>query len=829
MIAFMKPLVIALAFFVIFPIHAAEKSKTGFAIVLSGGGARGLAQIGVLKAFDEANLKPDLIIGTSMGAIIGSLYASGNCADSIAKFAKEFDWLSIYSNTAPRRQMLVSQKTDPETFLYELRFDNKFSTIIPTSISDGQAFYTGLAAKLAPAQYRAEKNFDNLPIPLRLVATDIVSGNKIVFSHGNLATAVRASCSFPLVFSPVTMDSMLLMDGGLSANIPVETVISEFPNYVVIAIDVTSPLLEKKDLYSPVRLVDQIVSIGLAKQKTYEKKLADLLITPDLTGFANTDFSHINTLIERGQDAAKTKIPEIKRCLDSLINKQVQKSDSLFPPFSFPDMNQALEKPCQNALLFTHKNHGIAKRHFEQIIYSVCEYKNPFTHIVSIARRNDTTLILTDPGIVRGFSFMGNNQTLSSTVKAALDIHRGDTLTSKAVSHAISSLYATELFKNVNISFDNSGILSVFLTEKEYWRARLGLRCDEYYLLEGFFQPGYENLLGLGVDANFHIQYGLMRDKYSFELSNNHVFSKAFANTIQAQTYISSERIVKRDESVDPVDSNVTHLILDEQTLSKVGFLALAGAQVGKFAMLDGGIRIEKFQTIQSESFRNPFGAFEKGMQYFMGRLTIDDLDNFPFPQKGHKDYISIGLAHDMIGGSESFLKVDGSFSQYYTIAKAHTISPQVQFVWATDSLPDVERVYIGGVVPEEKDKEIGVYNYLSFFGLKPRALPGDIALLFRGQYRATIQSGLYIFATIDYGLTWEWDKRWLFQNSQDVRDLANDFANKAAVGIGIGLAYETFFGPIRFSWGKLLKNKFEPELNITSDNFFYFSLGHDF
>ncbi len=817
------------AFCLIFPTHADEKTKTGFAIVLSGGGARGLAQIGVLKAFEEANIKPNLIIGTSMGAIIGSLYSSGNSADSIAKFAKEFDWTSIYSNTSPRRQMLVSLKSDPGTFLYELRFDNNFSIILPTSISDGQSFYSGLAAKLAPAQYRAEKDFDSLPIPLRLVATDIVSGNKIIFSYGNLATAVRASSSFPLVFSPVAIDSMLLMDGGLSANIPVESALSEFPTYAVIAIDVTSPMLGKKDLYSPVHLVDQIVNIGLTKQKTKEKKLANLVITPDLTDFSNTDFTRIDTLIQRGYTAAHLEIAEIKKVLDSLIDSRSEKSTILYPPFYFPNMNQTTARACQNALLFVNKDTGISKSHCEQIVYSACNANKSFTRIISIERRNDTTVLSTDPGIVRGFSFNGNYQTLSSTVKAALDIHLGDTLSATIISRGISSLYATELFKNVNISVDSLGIVSVFLTEKEYWRARLGLRFDEYHLLEGYIQPGYENLLGLGVDANFHFQYGLMREKYSFELSNNHVFSKAFANSIQAQTYISLERIVKRKESLDPTDSLVTRLTLDEQTLSKVGILAMAGAQVGKFAMLDGGVRIEKFQLYQSESFRNPFGGFERGMQYFMGRLTLDNLDNFPFPQKGHKDYISIGGAHDMIGGTESFFKVDGSFSQYYTIAKSHTISPQIQFVWASDSLPDVERVYIGGVVPEEKYKEIGVYNYISFFGLKPRALPGDIALLFRGQYRATIQPGLFVFATIDYGFSWEWDNRWLFENTRAIKDLANDFVKRAACGLGLGLAYETVVGPIRFSWGQLLRNEFEPELNIASDNFFYLSFGHDF
>ncbi len=803
--------------------------EKGIALVLSGGGSRGLAQIGTIKALEQAGLKPDLIVGTSMGAIIGSLYAAGFDADSIERLILSFDWNGIYANNVSRKQMLVSQKDEQGSYLYEQRFDSAMKPVIPQAISNGQAFFNALVPELAAAQYQAGMNFDSLLIPLRIVSTDIVSGRRIVFSKGNLPEIIRASCSFPLVFSPVNADTMLLMDGGLSSNIPVETVREEFPGYCIVAIDVTSPLWKKKDLNSPVRLVDQIVSIGLSKQKTIEKSMANVLISPDCSGILNSDFTKITTLIERGYDATVERLPAIKHVLDSLGIAGAGSPRQLFPPFCFPTAGPVIAAALGTSLASINTSGGISPKKLKKNVYKVfSDHNRAFACITSVELRDGCTVVATDPGIVKGFVFRGNIYTRPSTIRSALCIKKGDTLTSSTVSKALSSLYARELFKNVNIMMDTGGIVTVFLTEKDYWFARVGARGDDYYLLEGYLEPGYENLFGTGTTVSLHLQYGPVREKYSLELLDNHVFSQAFANKIQLQGYISRENIIKREETPDSTDSTITHITLDEQTLGKGGFLGLVGAQIGKFLMLDGGIRIERFKLSQSNGFKNPFVGFERGLQYLMLRLTSDNLDKFPFPEKGQKDYISIGGAHNIIHGTETFLKVDGSFSQYFTIAKKHTLSPQFHFVWADDSLPDVERVYLGGVVPEEKFREIGVYNYMPFFGMRSRAMPGDVAALLRGQYRYTIQKGLYFTASVDWGYSWQWDSRWLLSTSS-AKNLGHEFLGKAALGVGLGIAYESLIGPIRFSWGRLLRDNIDPELHILSENIFYLSVGHDF
>jgi NTE family protein len=159
----------------------AGASQRPVALVLSGGGARGLAQIGVLKALDEAGIRPDLIVATSMGAIIGSLYAAGYSPDTIAQFARSFEWEGVFYNNSKRSQLFVSRKDESSDFLLELRLDRSFNIVWPNSLSYGQAFYDFLTPKLSAAQYQASGSFKNLAIPLRIVATDIVSGKRVVF------------------------------------------------------------------------------------------------------------------------------------------------------------------------------------------------------------------------------------------------------------------------------------------------------------------------------------------------------------------------------------------------------------------------------------------------------------------------------------------------------------------------------------------------------------------------------------------------------------------------------------------------------------------------
>jgi predicted acylesterase/phospholipase RssA/outer membrane translocation and assembly module TamA len=817
------------------------------ALVLSGGGARGMAQIGVLKAFEEAGIKPDLIVGTSMGAIIGSLYAAGYCADSIKAIFMNTAWDAFFQNNAKRQTLFVSQKAEPLNYLFEIRFGADFKPMVPQSLAFGQSFYDLLGVRLTGPLYDAGLDFDSLPIPLRIVATDIVSGSSVVFAHGNLATAVRASCGIPLAFAPVSIDSMLLMDGGLLTNIPVEQARNTNAQFIV-AVDVTSPMWERGDLNNPVRLVNQILAIGMEKRKAAERLLADIVIQPDLLGFRNTDFSMIDTVIQRGYTAARRSIDQIIGKLDSLTTASAAGSiplgatDSITAPIRWEGtiyVDEAIRKKVDD-YLFENQGVRISPKTFDR---KLAEFFNQsgldYVHTDLVTNEFGGTSVTIKPGVVQQILVRGNTRTSQRLILTASNLFVGEVLTRQLIARTAISLYATNLFNAVNIEVNPDDTVVIVVEEKEYLRARLGIRFDEYHLGEVFLQPAYENLFGSGICLSLHLQYGLKREKYAFELAGSPLFSADWANNIRFQGYIARERISKDSivyrestyfdtlshDSALQKDTLYEH---DEMTLRKAGVLAMVGTQIGRSAMIDGGVRFERFKVSRSDvgAFEDPIGpTFRQGIRYLMVRLMVDDLDRFPFPTKGQKHYISIGGASDVIGGTESFVKVQGKLGYYFTIGKRHTLSPQLQFVWTNKSLQgvEVERVYLGGAMPEEKYRDIGVYNYIPFMGLRPRALSGDILFVIHAAYRFQIIKNLYSVFTLDWGKVWDKPEFILSQSS------IRDFYDSAPLGLGMGLALKTPIGPISATWSRVIRGSGNEPFGFYKENVFYLSLGYDF
>jgi predicted acylesterase/phospholipase RssA/outer membrane translocation and assembly module TamA len=796
---------------------AQEILRPTMALVLSGGGARGLAQIGILKAFDEAGIKPDLIVGTSMGAIIGSLYACGYSADSIESFARSVDWNAVFANSATRKRRFVSQKAEPANYLFEMRFDYNFKPILPSSISFGQAFYDILGPRLATAQFHARMNFDSLPIPLRIITTDILSGDKVVFSKGSLTSAVRASCGVPLAFSPVYIDSMMLMDGGLTSNIPVQ-VARDHGVAVVVAVDVTSSVWSRSDLDNPVRLVERIVSIGVGQRLSAEREMADYLVTPDLSGFSNTDFRKMDTLIARGYTAALDSIETLKRLFGALRPSVLPPVQPVLPQIKWICHDSSLAVALDSAYTLqtgagTDKMYGCRPP-----IKEVFESRGqPFSRLKQKPVHDSLMLVTVDPGTLESLVISGNQRTSPRMIYKASGIKPGDTLSPAMLHKAMQSVYSTDLFENVNIDVDPTKQARIMVEEKKYWRMRLGLRFDEFHLGEAYIQPAYENLFGLGICALAHLQYGLRREKYALELQGTHLFTSNLAISHQFQGYISRERVVIR-EIIDP-DS----LRVEEKTLRKTGIIALAGTQIGRSAMLNGGIKLERYKIQQSDNsaFGDALGfKFTRGLPYFMLRLTIDTMDKFPFPKVGWKHYFTIGGSSENVGSSESFFKASGSFGRYFTLLRKHTFFTQLRLAWSSSQMPEVEKVYLGGAIPEERYRDMGVYNYIPFTGLHPRAFPGDCLGLIHLDYRFSVWKNLYLESVFDWG--YAWDRNHFVPNRS-----VEEFAERAPVGIGAGLNYESLFGPIRFQYGQLLHNF--SELELSSEPVFYFSVGYDF
>lgn len=816
------------------PAPPADSSSSGyrFALVLSGGGSRGLAQVGVLKAFEEEGLRPDLVVGTSMGAIIAGLYASGYTSAEIEGFTHSVDWTRIFSNSASRTRMLVSQKNEPVDFLLELRFDRNLRPMLPSSISHGQQFYNYIAGLLAPAQYRARGNYDSLAVPLRVLATNILDGRGVVIAHGNMARALRASSGVPLAFSPVGLDSMVLMDGGLVSNIPVQIALDAGCTHVL-AVDVTSPLHGPEALDNPVDLMEQVIGIGIESRKAAEEEASTWLLRPDLEGIDNTDFTQLDTLIARGYRAARQVIPGVAESLARLAPSPTYRTvDTLSRRLVWEGIDSGTVRLLATVLdsLRAQESRPLTRPLLDSALGAVLRTTGrPFTRIAALSSTDSATVVAVDPGVVSAVRVTGNHRCVGSMIRRGSNIRVGDTLTSQTLPEAITALYATGLFYTVNADMDSSGTVHLYVQEKPYLRIRGGLRFDEFLLGEGYVEPAYENLFGLGISCALRLQYGLRREKYAIDLYGNQLISPWWANSLRMQGYIAREAIIEREELPDTTDTTGTRFFVDysEQSLRKAGLIFLLGTEIGKLAMLSGGVRMERFETFGTESgvLTSGLGPFTR-MVYWFGHLTVDNLDRSPFPTRGHQHTIRLGGAHDRLSETESFFKVDGSFSYCLTLGERHTISPAIAVGWANHSVPVVEKFYLGGLIPEEQFRMAGMYNYISFVGLRPRALTGDLLAAVNLSYRARVVGKLYITAALDWGYVWqEPEFRW---NGGYLRESLES----APLGLGIGVAYDSRVGPVRFTWGRLLRDAApvgEPIPSVERENLFYFSVGHDF
>ncbi|OHD64351.1 MAG: hypothetical protein A2176_01825 [Spirochaetes bacterium RBG_13_51_14] len=279
------------------------------ALVLSGGGAKGIAHVGVLKVIEQSGLKIDCITGTSMGSIVGGLYAAGYNARMLEDLVLTTDWDDVLADEVSRRNTSIEEKGEHDRYLISLQI-KKDGIQLPTGYKRGQKL-TSMLSRLT-LHVQDIQNFDKLPIPFRCIATDIVTGEAYVLKKGYLPDALRASMSMPTIFTPIEINGRLLVDGGVVRNLPVSDARKMGADFVI-AVDVGAPLYKKDELKSVVEIMDQSVSLLGALSTRREQLLSDILIIPDIKGFSSSDFKRGKELIAVGEEAARLMLPELKR------------------------------------------------------------------------------------------------------------------------------------------------------------------------------------------------------------------------------------------------------------------------------------------------------------------------------------------------------------------------------------------------------------------------------------------------------------------------------------------------------------------------------------
>lgn len=282
----------------------ARRPKIGLA--LSGGGARGAAHIGVLKVLEEQKIPIDFIAGTSMGAIVGGLYASGMSPADLEEMIEHIDWAAAFADEIPRRDKSFRRKRDDDLYLVKNKPGlSRAGLRFPPGLLDGQRIDLLLRRSALPVV--RIRDFDELPIPFRAVATDLATGDVVVKGDGDLALAIRASMSIPVVFAPREIDGRLLADGGVSSNLPIE-VVRRMGAEIVIAVDISTPLRGRDELRSVLAITDQLTTI-MTRRNTDAQiaslETTDVFIRPELGDITTASFNRAAEAIPSGVAAAE--------------------------------------------------------------------------------------------------------------------------------------------------------------------------------------------------------------------------------------------------------------------------------------------------------------------------------------------------------------------------------------------------------------------------------------------------------------------------------------------------------------------------------------------
>jgi len=412
---------IILIVFILFSCNAALAQRKKVGLVLGGGGAKGAAEVGVLKVLEEANIPIDYIVGTSIGSLVGGLYAIGYDAKQLDSLYTNQNWKFLLSDEVKREDVSSLSRDEKEKYVLHIPLSLKDKTPLTAGLITGQNIYNLLSH--LTVGYHHVNSFMNLPIPYASIAVDIVSGKEIDLMSGSLPLAMRASMSIPGFFTPVEMGDMLLVDGGSINNFPID-VAKKMGADIVIGVDLSSGPKKKDELNSMSNVVTQLIYIMGENKYVQNKKLVDFYINPDLKGFNMMSFQSgaIDSMIVRGEQSVRNKWPELME-----LKKQI-----------FANCNDSDVRQVNRKIL----NHD----YFE----------------------------------INNILFKGINKEDEDWIRGRIKLKEYSSISFKDIDKAISELQGLDLFSTVEYQLTNEAPhdLIFILKEKDYRIINVGAHID---------------------------------------------------------------------------------------------------------------------------------------------------------------------------------------------------------------------------------------------------------------------------------------------------------------------------------------------------------------
>ncbi len=839
-----------------------ERPKIG--LVFSGGGARGVAHIGVLRTLEEYQIPVDLIVGTSIGSVIGGLYASGYSTDQITGVIKNIEWEDIYKDETQRISLYFGRKSEQDRYLVPIRFEG-LTPYIPSAYSPGQRVLTKLSDLFLKARIQARNNFDNLKIPFRPVCTDLVSGKQIVLSEGNLAEAINASLAIPLLFSPVPRDSMLLVDGGLKSNLPVD-VAKNLGMDIVIAVDITSYLRNEGEIQAPWEIVDQATTIMGELSLETQRKNADVLIQPEIDEISNTDFRKVDQLVQIGKQAAEKKIPAIEKLLHQNNSADQEKYRvhevhyENLPMLPLSVYNRRRVKSGQlvsKRALLHDLDLFVDCGEFQEVklvidssraSYSVDYLVEPFPQIermqisgnINISRNELKKLMITKAGgrlninrlrrdlenIVELYRQNGYSLMRIENLEWDHEIHTLHIYIDEGWVHEIV-VQGNSLTKDYVILRDFRGIEGRVFNWKRIQQAVRNVYTTQLFerVSVNLIEDNGSNKLFVKVQEKSPelLQLGGKFDtdrraQAYIELGYENTFGMGIKTSILNRFGTRDGHIgVKiRDDRI--FTTYLTYSLqgyynwevnpIDRADFSfnnyreeRLGFSFQIGQQLRRIGQLTAEIRLEQ---VEDEGAYGDFKFRETAdLRTFTLRAITDKRDRIAFPTEGIYNYWSWESGNSLfLADEESYTKAQVNLEGYYTFSQLHTWHLKLFFGIGDRTLPFSENFRLGGVN--------------QFYGLNKNERYGRQLFLGSAEYRFRIPVDLWKnnFLIKNSYLSVRYDLGGLWENPELLFAIDDFF-----YGLGGYIAFDTLLGPMYFSYGR----------TSLGQSLGYFSLGFDF
>lgn len=781
----------------------ASSQRDRIALVLTGGGARGLSQIGVLQVMERAGIRPDVIIGCSFGSVVGALYASGHTAQEIDSIMRTVDWDDIASlrSDAEREYMFLSQKQESDQNLLKLRFNN-FTLRPPTAIGGSARFSLLLQQILWRTPYGRTTRFDDLRIPLRVVATNLATGRVAVLDKGNLALAVRASATFPLRYSPVRWSNdSILVDGGLVANIPTD-VARQLGATKIIVVNTVSPLEKPNALNTALSIADQALMSSMKLLDSARLAVADIVITPELGGLTTFDFEQVDSLVTLGARCAEQQFAALQ-VLAQLQNAQSEHVEAPAVRIISLDGDSALASAVTSDMTLpkTFPSTDIREREIRtQVLRSLRSRGIEHGFVRSMSMQGADLVITIDRGALITTSLRLHDDVDENEVRRELAYADTDTLSFSGLVRTWQNLNASDLLAEVDVraepNVDRGTLVTIAARSQGNQSVGLGVRVDNERYTQGSLQLTQESFFvpGLRLMARGSISERIGSLSLGMEMPR--IAGSLWTATLRAYTSFRNVWIYTNRPD-RPVHAPLP-LRTDEFSEDRHGARLSAGRQLERNGVVLAELRYEnlRYRDLNATA-RTPFQTIGT----VRGIARWDDRDRIAFATKGRTIDLFAETSVLRLSNQVSFTKLSAAASSVFNSGWL-TITPSGMIGAADRTLPQAELFSLGG-----QDM---------LFGMREDQIRGRQILVGNLDVRAKLPFKIffdtYLSVRYDFGAIWE--------NPEFIK------LDQFRQGIGATLGIDTPIGPVNVSIGQCFYRLPQTTRIVIEPVLLYFSLG---